>query len=110
MAIHLARRIWTTLEPLHDVVYFGAGVKEAGVALGLRGFWQTYFAFRAAPMGAVSAGTVSATFAGFHPATVGKAVGETGAGERGAADQPGRHGAELSRVRSVRTGVACYRR
>lgn len=74
MAIHLARRIWTTLEPLHDVVYFGAGVKEAGVALGLRGFWQTYFAFRAAPMGAVSAGTVVATFAGFHPATVGKAV------------------------------------
>ena len=74
MAIHLARRIWTTLEPLHDVVYFGAGVKEAGVALGLRGFWQTYFAFRAAPMGAVTAGIVSATFAGFHPATVGRAV------------------------------------
>ncbi|MET8878292.1 hypothetical protein [Nocardia sp. NPDC004604] len=74
MVIHLARRIWTTIEPLHDVVYFGAGVKEAGVALGLRGFWQTYFAFRAAPLGAVSAGTVSATFAGFHPDMVGKAV------------------------------------
>ncbi|WP_433683117.1 SCO6745 family protein [Nocardia sp. CA-119907] len=74
MVIHLARRIWTTLEPLHDVVYFGAGVKEAGLALGLRGFWQTYFAFRAAPLGAVGAGAVSATFAGFHPDMVGKAV------------------------------------
>ncbi|WP_433200425.1 SCO6745 family protein [Nocardia sp. CA-107356] len=74
MVIHLARRIWTTLEPLHDVVYFGAGVKQAGVSLGLRGFWQTYFAFRAAPLGAVSAGTVAATFAGFHPDMVGKAV------------------------------------
>ncbi|MFX0575532.1 SCO6745 family protein [Nocardia nepalensis] len=74
MAIHPARRIWTTIEPLHDVVYFGAGVKEAGLALGLRGFWQTYFAFRAAPLGAVGAGTVSATFAVFHPDTVRKAV------------------------------------
>ncbi|MFI9509448.1 hypothetical protein [Nocardia sp. NPDC052566] len=74
MAIHPARRIWTTLEPLHDVVYFGEGVKERGVALGLRGYWQTYFAFRAAPMGAVSAGTVLATFAGFHPDMIAKAL------------------------------------
>jgi hypothetical protein len=59
MAIHLARRIWMTLEPLHDVVYFDAEVKQAGVAVGLRGYWQTYFAFRAAPPGAVTAGTVS---------------------------------------------------
>ncbi|SUB09119.1 SCO6745 family protein [Nocardia brasiliensis] len=74
MAIHPARQIWTTLEPLHDVVYFGAGVKEAGVAIGLRGYWQTYFAFRAAPLGAVTAATVAATFAGFHPDMVRKAV------------------------------------
>jgi hypothetical protein len=74
MAIHLARRIWTTLEPLHDVVYFGAPIKDAGVAIGLRGYWQTYFAFRTAPLGAVTAGTVVATFAGFHPDMVGKAL------------------------------------
>ncbi|MFQ6327047.1 SCO6745 family protein [Nocardia sp. CWNU-33] len=74
MAIHLARRIWTSLEPLHDVVYFGAPIKDAGVAIGLRGYWQTYFAFRAAPLGAVTAGTVVATFAGFHPDMVGKAL------------------------------------
>ncbi|WP_054815071.1 SCO6745 family protein [Nocardia arizonensis] len=74
MVIHVARRIWTTLEPIHDVIYFGAGIKEAGVGIGLRGYWQTYFAFRAAPMGPVSAGAVTAVFAGFHPAMVAKAV------------------------------------
>ncbi|WP_225724910.1 MULTISPECIES: hypothetical protein [unclassified Nocardia] len=74
MAIHPARRIWTTLEPLHDVVYFGAGVKESGLALGLRGYWQTYFAYRAAPLGEVGAGVVLATFAGFHPDMVAKAL------------------------------------
>ncbi|MEV0295088.1 hypothetical protein [Nocardia sp. NPDC050710] len=74
MAIHPARRIWTTLEPLHDVVYFGTGIKEAGVAVGLRGFWQTYFAFRAAPLGAVGPGAVTAVFAGFHPGMVGRAL------------------------------------
>lgn len=74
MAIHPARRIWHTLEPIHDVVYFGADIKQAGVALGLRGFWQTYFAFRAAPLGTVGAGAVLATFAGFHPDTVARAV------------------------------------
>ncbi|MEU7140026.1 hypothetical protein ABZ942_11310 [Nocardia sp. NPDC046473] len=74
MAIHPARQIWKTLEPLHDVVYFGTGVKEAGVAIGLRGYWQTYFAFRAAPLGAVTPATVQAIFAGFHPEMVRKAL------------------------------------
>ncbi|MFG1791459.1 hypothetical protein [Nocardia sp. NPDC049149] len=76
MAIHPARQIWTTLEPLHDVVYFGTGVKEAGVAIGLRGYWQTYFAFRAAPLGPVTPATVLATFAGFHQEMINKALPE----------------------------------
>jgi hypothetical protein len=50
---HPARRLWATLETIHDVVYFAPGVRDAGVGLGLRGFWMTYFAFRAAPLGAV---------------------------------------------------------
>lgn len=74
MTIHPARRIWLTLEPLHDVVYFGAGVKEAGTAAGLRGYWQTYFAFRAAPLGAVGPDAVLATFAGFHRDMIAKAL------------------------------------
>ena len=52
---HPARRLWATLETIHDVVYFAPGVRDAGVGLGLRGFWMTYFAFRAAPLGAVGA-------------------------------------------------------
>jgi hypothetical protein len=72
--MHLARRLWATLEPLHDVVYFADGVRPAGIALGLRGFWMTYFAFRAAPLGPVPAAPVIATFGGFHPAMVAKAL------------------------------------
>ena len=71
---HPARRLWATLETLHDVTYFADGVRPAGIALGLRGFWMTYFAFRAAPLGPVPAPVVVATFAGFHPAMVGKAL------------------------------------
>jgi hypothetical protein len=71
---HPARRVWATLEPLHDVTYFAPGVREAGIGLGLRGFWMTYFAFRAAPLGPVPAGPVIAAFAGFCPAMVAKAL------------------------------------
>jgi helix-turn-helix protein len=71
---HPARRLWATLETLHDVTYFADGVRPAGMALGLRGFWMTYFAFRAAPLGPVPAGPVVATFAGFCPAMVAKAL------------------------------------
>jgi hypothetical protein len=72
--MHTARRLWTTLEPLHAVVYFAPQVRAAGKAVGLRGFWDTYFAFRAAPLGAVAAGGVVASFAGFEPSMVGKAL------------------------------------
>jgi len=71
---HPARRLWATLETLHDVVYFSDGVRPAGIGLGLKGFWMTYFAFRAAPLGAVPAAPVVAAFGGFHPAMVGKAL------------------------------------
>jgi hypothetical protein len=71
---HPARRLWATLEPLHDVTYFAPDVRATGVALGLRGFWMTYFAFRAAPLGPVPAAPVIAAFAGFCPAMVAKAL------------------------------------
>jgi hypothetical protein len=71
---HPARRLWAALETLHDVTYFAEGVRPAGIALGLRGFWMTYFAFRAAPLGTVPAGPVVAAFAGFQPVMVAKAL------------------------------------
>ncbi|MCT2581721.1 SCO6745 family protein [Actinophytocola gossypii] len=74
--MHPARRLWSSLEPLHDVVYFAPGVRDAGVAIGLRGFWMTYFAFRAAPLGPVGAEPVVAAFAGFEPSMVAKALPE----------------------------------
>ena len=74
MAAHPAHRIWVTLETLHAVTYFAPGVADAGRAIGLKGFWQTYFAFRAAPLGGVGPEAVVAIFAGFHPRMVGRAL------------------------------------
>lgn len=75
--MHAARRLWTTLEPLHAVVYFAPEVRTAGKSIGLRGFWDTYFAFRAAPLGPVDAGPVVAMFAGFEPSMVARALPST---------------------------------
>ncbi len=74
MAVHPARRLWVALETLHAVTYFAPGVADAGRAIGLKGFWQTYFAFRAAPLGGVGPEAVVAIFAGFHPNMVGRAL------------------------------------
>ena len=74
--MHPARRLWVTLETLHDVAYFAGDVRAAGLALGLKGFWMTYFAFRAAPLGPVPAAPVVAAFAGFHPDMVARALPE----------------------------------
>ena len=74
MSTHPARRLWATLETLHDVTYFAPEVRPAGIAMGLKGFWMTYFAWRAAPLGPVPAAPVVAMFAGFHPGTVARAL------------------------------------
>ncbi|MUN40058.1 SCO6745 family protein [Actinomadura litoris] len=69
-----ARRMWTVLEPLHVVTYFSPESLGAFKEVGLRGFWMGYFGGRAAPLGPVAAGVVEATFFGFHPARVRRAV------------------------------------
>jgi hypothetical protein len=73
---HPARRLWISLETLHDVTYFAPESRAAGVRLGLRGFWMTYFAFRAAPLGPVGPRVTSAAFAGFQLEMVAKALPE----------------------------------
>jgi len=55
------------IEPIHAVVYFADEPKQAAEDVGLKGFWMGYFAGRAAPMGAVGAPVVTATFYGFKP-------------------------------------------
>lgn len=71
-----ARVIWSGLEHLHAVTYFAPECRETARTLGLRGFWAGYFACRAAPMGAVTAGPVVAAFYNFHPAMVRRAIPE----------------------------------
>ena len=76
MSLHPARRLWAALETLHDVTYFAPDVRSTGIAQGLKGFWMTYFAWRAVPLGPVPAAPVVAMFAGFHPGTVARALPE----------------------------------
>ena len=70
----VARRLWRTIEPLHAVTYFAEECRQAHADAGLRGFWMGYFAGRAAPLGPVGPGAVTATFFGFHPDRVRRAL------------------------------------
>ena len=69
-----ARRLWRTLEPCHSMVYFVPEGVEEYAAIGLKGARMGYFASRAAPMGAVPAEVVTATFFNFHPSVVHRAI------------------------------------
>ncbi len=71
-----ARRLWALGEPFHALTYFAAEAREAFAAAGLRGFWAGYFAGRAAPLGAVGAEVVTATFGSFAPGFVARRVPE----------------------------------
>jgi hypothetical protein len=69
-----ARQMWTLFEPVHVVVYFTPAPRAAFEAAGLRGSWRGYFAGRAAPFGAVGPAAVIATFFGFAPQMVQRAL------------------------------------
>ena len=69
----LARKMWRTLEPYHGMIYFSPAATEAYAELGVTGR-SGYFASRAAPMGAVPAPVVIATFFNFNPALVRRAM------------------------------------
>lgn len=68
------RHFWTMIEPIHALTYFAPESQQAFEAAGLKGFWRGYFAGRAAPLGAVEPGVVTALFFGFHPTFVERAV------------------------------------
>lgn len=70
----VARRLWTLYEPVHTVTYFAPEVTAAWEAAGVRGFWRGYFAGRAAPLGQVPPEVVTATFFGFAPDMVARAI------------------------------------
>jgi len=66
--------MWKTLEPFHAITYFAPETRQATDALGLKGGWMSYFACRAAPLGAASPELVSAIFYNFHPSMVARAL------------------------------------
>ncbi|MFC0543917.1 SCO6745 family protein [Kutzneria chonburiensis] len=69
-----ARRMWTLYEPYHGVTYFAPEARAATDALGCRGGWMGYFGLRAAPLGAVPAEVVAATFYNFKLSRVARAI------------------------------------
>jgi len=63
-----ARRMYELVEPIGLIPYAAQDPAEAMLALGLRNYWDTYFAGRAAPLGRdVPAGVVHAIFYNFAP-------------------------------------------
>ncbi|MSO86876.1 MAG: hypothetical protein EXQ71_05080 [Acidimicrobiia bacterium] len=69
----MARKMWRTLEPYHAMIYFAPEATAAYEALGVERR-DGYFASRAAPMGAVPAEVVVATFYNFNPLVVHAAI------------------------------------
>ncbi|MCX5205174.1 hypothetical protein OG897_27420 [Streptomyces sp. NBC_00237] len=67
-----ARQMWQLLEPVHATVYYAAESFEAAERLGyaVDERWPAYFAYRAAPLGAVGPGLVNALFYSFSPRMV----------------------------------------
>jgi hypothetical protein len=63
-------RAHRAVEPLHAHMYFAPEHDERFGAIGLKPGRMSYFAGRAAPMGAVGAGVVTATFYNFSPSLV----------------------------------------
>ncbi|MFD4376460.1 hypothetical protein [Streptomyces sp. NPDC058486] len=70
------RQMWHLLEPLHALHYYAPGAFEEAAGLGYDTGerWPSYFAWRAAPLGAVGTTRVAAAFYSFSPAMVGRYV------------------------------------
>lgn len=68
------REFWQGIEVIHDVVYFGADMRERFDAIGLKGWWMAYFAHRSAALGTPGPELVTALFHGFAPRLVARAL------------------------------------
>ncbi|GAA1692752.1 SCO6745 family protein [Fodinicola feengrottensis] len=74
METRIARIAATVLEPIHITCYFSPETAEHLTAIGLRPGRMVYYAGRAAPMGAVGPGVVTATFYNFSPGPIAKNI------------------------------------
>ncbi|MFJ5226299.1 hypothetical protein [Streptomyces sp. NPDC088400] len=66
MDMTAGRRCHNAVSPLHGATYFAPEPADEFAALGLERGAMSYFAGRAAPLGTVGAGTVTATFYNFN--------------------------------------------
>lgn len=71
---HLRRSFWHAVETIHHVVYFSPAARAAYEAVGLKGQMMGYFASRAAALGTPGPEVVIATFHGFAPRYVRRAL------------------------------------
>ncbi len=67
------RELARVFNAFHNVVYYAPEINRF-VDAGMRGWWMSYFAYRPAPMGAVTAEVVAATFYNFAPRMVRRAI------------------------------------
>jgi catechol 2,3-dioxygenase-like lactoylglutathione lyase family enzyme len=71
----LARRMFDLVEPIGVIPYSTDEPSESMFALGFTNYWDTYFAGRAAPLGAsVPAGVIHALFYNFGPGEVARHI------------------------------------
>ncbi|MGK5556757.1 SCO6745 family protein [Actinomadura kijaniata] len=70
------RNLWHLTEPVHAVLYYAPEVVAEAAALGYATDtrWPSYFAWRAAPLGAAGTNAVAAAFYSFSPAMVAEHV------------------------------------
>lgn len=69
-----AGQLSRALDRLHSTIYFAPEASEKFSGLGLENQRLQYFASRSAPMGAVTAKVVAATFYNFNPELIAKAI------------------------------------
>ena len=74
MAFSLARSAHNATNSLHSLIYFVPETEQQLTSVGLQAGRMCYFAGRAAPMGAVGAGVVTATFYNFSPGLVARSI------------------------------------
>jgi hypothetical protein len=74
MSFSLARSGHDATNLLHSLIYFVPEAEQELTGVGLRPGRMCYFASRAAPMGAVSGGVVTATFYNFSPSLVARCI------------------------------------
>lgn len=65
---------WRSIEAIHDVVYFAPDAKQRYATIGLKGYWMGYMASRSAALGMPPPALVVATFHGFAPSIVARAL------------------------------------